>query len=353
MSKTYQNIDEQLESIVHYIKDGIKKPSEFALGFELEHFIIARATGKSVPYFTNESFKVGIIDILNDISEYFSDLIYDSTNKNLLGLRRKNMEISLEPGGQLEVSIGPFKSPGEILSEYNLFYKQISPILDKYEYRLDTHGYRVVDCAKDIKLIPKERYFLMDQYLKQSGKYGINMMRCSASTQVSIDFDSEEDAINKLRLAYEKADYFAGKYQNSPIFEGKSSPFKMLRKTMWHNLDDSRTGVIPNLFDDGFSFENYALTVLTKPLMVVNYSDTPEYEAGEINGPVWQNAYNKSASELYPHRSLTKGEIEHIISTFFFDVRLKNFIELRMVDSLPIDKALEFVTEVKELFYTS
>ncbi len=122
----------------------------------------------------------------------------------------------------------------------------------------------------------------------------------------------------------------------------------MLKTMLWDDLDPARCSVISHLYDVDFGFESYASTALTRPLMVADLTGTPEKRDNEKL--VW-TAFAESAADIYPVRALNEFEIQHILSTYFFDVRLKNYIELRSVDSLPLERALEFVGNVKQNFY--
>jgi glutamate--cysteine ligase len=193
----------------------------------------------------------------------------------------------------------------------------------------------------------------MDEYLAISGRYGRHMMRASASTQVSIDYSSEEDAVRKMRVAQALSPVFALHFANTPVFGGAPSPYKLLRTQMWEDLDPARAGTVPFLFEDSFGFEKVAEYVLNSPLMVADFTITPEIADVAKNASADSLVYSTldTATNLYPHRALNSEEIAHILSTYFFDVRLKNFIELRSVDSLPIERALEYAQYVQNIFY--
>ena len=153
------------------------------------------------------------------------------------------------------------------------------------------------------------------------------MMRCSASTQVSIDYVSERDAIAKLRLGTVIGPILAWFFRNTPYFEGQENPYPLLRQRMWDYLDFQRTNVIPGLFDPRFGWEDYAVDVLSTPLMFADLTHTPEALAtpgADLHHP----AFYENANDAYPDRELNAYEINHVISTHFNDVRLKNFIEI-------------------------
>jgi glutamate--cysteine ligase len=327
---------------VDFIKSGAKPRSEFVFGLEVEHLIVDKTSSRAVPYFGEG----GVWQVLEALSNQMPGVRKVYSGKHLLGLVGEKVEVSLEPGSQLECSVGPFANPDESTQFYRQFRSVLDEVLHSFNAEALTIGYQPVSLKDEIELIPKERYAAMNEYLAKTGKYGLNMMRASASTQVSIDFESEEDAIAKLRLASLLGPLFCYKFTNTPYFEGEPNQYRLLRVQMWDDSDSLRASVIPHLFNDGYNFESYAKYALSTPLMVVDYSHTPEFL-----GVKQVQATRSSAQELYPDRVLNEFEITHILSTYFFDCRLKNFVELRTCDSLPSDLILEYMHSVNDLFY--
>ena len=141
-------------------------------------------------------------------------------------------------------------------------------------------------------------------------------------------------------------------FRNTPYFEGETNPWPLLRQRMWDYLDFQRTNVLPGLFDPRYGWEDYAIDVLSTPLMFADLTHTPEAVAsGASPKELHRPAFRENAGEVYPDRELNPYEINHIISTHFNDVRLKNFIELRHWDSLPIERAERLTEIVSSLFY--
>ena len=212
------------------------------------------------------------------------------------------------------------------------------------------YGYQPKSSYADIPVNPKDRYKAMTAYLGRVGQFGPCMMRCSASTQVSIDYVSEKDAITKLRLGTIVGPILAWFFRNTPYFEGRENPYPLLRQRMWDYLDFQRTNVIPGLFDPRFGWEDYAVDVLSTPMMFADLTHTPEALAvpgTDLHHP----AFYENANDVYPDRELNAYEINHVISTHFNDVRLKNFIEFRHWDSLPVARAERLTEIIGSLFY--
>ena len=292
----------------------------------------------------------GIEALLNRIRPYYDESKEYWENGRLVGLGREGISVSLEPGGQLECSLGILHKPEDLCTIYGAFRREVDPVLDDLGFRLVNYGYQPKSGYADIPVNPKDRYKAMTAYLGRVGQFGPCMMRCSASTQVSIDYVSEQDAISKLRLGTVVGPILAWFFRNTPYFEGQENPYPLLRQRMWDYLDLQRTNVIPGLFDPRFGWEDYAVDVLSTPMMFADLTHTPE--ALETPGTdLHHPAFYENANDVYPDRELNAYEINHVISTHFNDVRLKNFIEFRHWDSLPVARAERLTEIIGSLFY--
>lgn len=320
------------EKIAGYIRAGAKKSEN--TGLELEHFIVD-SNGKGVEFY-GES---GVCAILEEISSFFDVKVY--SEQYLISLANDDYCITLEPAAQLEISIRPCKTIKETEFYYNSFLKLLQPVLLRYGYRLETLGYRRNDKIEELPLIPKKRYELMDKYFQATGIYGRNMMRGTASAQVSIDYSDEKDCIKKMRLANTLSPIFALITDNSPFFEGEKYDKRMLRTKIWSSVDNERCGIVPGSMDDDFSIEKYAEYMLKVPVILVETKNGTAYTG------------DKKLSDIYSDRAMTVSEIEHALSMFFPDVRLKTYIEIRPGDSMPIEYTLSYAAFVKGIFLST
>ena len=341
---------EKEQALLKVFEDGIKGKGGGLLGLEIEHFVVDKATQKTVSYYDE------IEQILCDISCFFDEKIYQPSKFSclqgkicdhrkdlnlrplgrniaegdgtqglpwgfntlysgdfLIALRRQHLLVSLEPAGQLEVSIGEFLELEKFNYEYEKFINEIAPVLDKRGLELKNLGYHPVSKASDMPLLPKERYKLMDEYFKTSGETGLYMMRGSAAVHVAVDYFSEKDAVNKYRLSNLLAPLFIFLTDNAQVFEGEENYRKMLRHWIWAAVDCDRCGIVPNIT----SFKDYANYVLSRPIIIKDENNSPFHEL----------------SMVFPY------------------VRLKNFIEIRTADSMPIEYALSYLALIKGIFY--
>lgn len=320
--------NENIDTIAEYIKSGSKGKQTDNLGIEIEHFTLDK-NGCVVPY------KNGIENVINDLSAYFEKQIY--SEGFLIGLENEDYSITLEPGSQIEISIKPSNRIAETKKIYSDFISLINPILKKYSYKLVTMGYIPSGKAEDVELIPKKRYEYMNEYFKHTGKCGINMMRGTASVQVSIDFADEKDCGIKLKKSNALSPIFSLICDNSPVFEDKRYTNNILRSYIWDNVDDDRCGVFSTCLQD-FSFVNYAEYIYNLPAILV------------MNGDFAQYTGVKKICDIYRNTKINTSIAEHILSMFFPDIRLKKYIEIRPADSMPIEYALSYLALIKGVF---
>lgn len=317
--------------IMEYIKSGEKKVGAYSLGLEFEHIVVYKESFKSVPY-------------ENGVEEVMDQLLLKGWNKmddepRLLNIVKNGDSITLEPGAQLELSIKNCDAIEEIKERYCSFVKDIFPILESKNYSLLSIGYRPIEKIANIPMIPKERYKYMSQYLSQRGKYALNMMKGSASLQISLDYTSEEDYIKKNRVANYLSPAISYLYDNSPIFEGNIHEGNGARVQIWNNMDDERSRLIPGVLDKDFGYEDYADYILERPCIIALLDDQLVFTG------------NKAAKEVYENIEMTTGQIEHLFSMVFPDVRTKKYIEIRMSDSVPYPYNLSSAVLWKSILY--
>ena len=323
--------DKNINSIIAYF--DVPKTCASCLGLELEHFLVF--DDESSTTYHGEH---GVLEVLNELKSRFTGLYY--ADGDLLGMHNDKYSISLEPASQFEISVTPHTRISSIEKIYSDFIETVTPVLKKNGLHIETLGYRPSGSVYDLPLIPKKRYEYMDRYFKTSGTCGINMMRGTASTQVSIDFFSEWDFVRKYRFAYLLMPALKLICDNTPVFEGQKNNTPLKRTEIWRNTDSDRCLPPEDLFDDTFGFASYAKYLMNVPLIFLPQDGVPVYVG------------NRSAAQLFENKALSPSVIEHITSMVFPDVRLKRYIEIRGADSLPIEQALGYTTLIKALFYS-
>lgn len=329
-----------IEAIVAYFESGITpaaapaKSNAGRVGIELEHIIVHEDLS---PVAYSEPF--GVKWILQQLQSQFPQATCDAEG-DLLGVARAGEAVTLEPAAQLELSAGPFESLSQASICLQSFESTLEEILEPVNEKTAILGYHPKSRAADMELIPKQRYRLMNEYLGKKGPFGIRMMRGSASTQVSIDYSSVPDCLRKLRLAFALAPLFSLICDNSPIFEGAPRTHELVRTEIWQHCDPDRCGLVPGVMEPSFSLEQYAAYLLDAPAILV-----------PCEKDRWSYT-ERTFGELYAQRTMTRAEIEHALSMFFTDVRLKTYLEIRPADALPVPYAIAYAALVKGLFYT-
>ena len=322
------------DKLVAFFEKGDKYTR--SLGFELEHVLLHKETHAPVTY----SEPCGVRDVLRRLAPAYDEVLKDGDD--IIGLSRPGEAITIEPAAQLEISAGPFASVVDIERSYLEFRQKLDPILDECGLETPMLGYNPSAKAGDLELIPKFRYECMTKFLGAQAYEGICMMRGTASLQVSIDFRNEADAMRKLRLAQVLAPILALMCDNSPKFEAEERTNQLVRTAVWAGMNQDRVGTIPGSLSPGFSFADYADYILSREAILVPDEQAPEG---------WRYVANQTFDEVYAHREMTDAEIEHALSMVWPDARLKNFVEIRPADAMPIEYCLAYAVLIRSVFY--
>lgn len=321
-----------VQAVVDYFA-AHAKPESSLLGAEMEHFLIHKDSLCSYRY----DEPGGQREVLEKLNKRGWEILGEEAG-NLLGLKKEGTTITLEPGGQIELSIKPCKTVSEIEVIYTGVIGEINEVLDGGQ-TLVSIGYHPKSKISDLPLLPKSRYHMMYDYFKDHGRFCHNMMKGTASTQVSIDYADEADFVKKYRVAAFLSPVIANLFDATPIFEGALYEKPNCRIAIWEETDIKRSKLIPGSMNKQFGFEDYAKYLLKIPPILL-YSEGHLHFTG--NAPL---------EDLIGRYPLTKSDLEHLLSMVFPDVRLKQFIEIRMADALPYPYNLSVVSLIKGIFY--
>jgi len=326
-------IKNQAKEIAKYFKNYEKDEEQYCIGVEFEHFIVNKDNLKSISYYGND----GVEDTLKKLLSKGWNGKYEG--EHLLGLNRGATTVTLEPGSQIELSIKPHENIEEVEKEYRNFLDEITPILAAKNQTLIATGYQPVSKINDIMIIPKQRYSYMFDYFKNRGKFAHNMMKGTASVQISVDYKSEEDYAKKFKIANALSPVMYALFDNSPIFEGEISEENCLRAKIWENCDDVRCGIVDGVFEDSYGYEAYATYLLNRPPIFTDNGKTIEFTG------------NKLYKELFNKEKYSVNEIEHVMTMVFPDVRTKKYVEIRMMDAIPYPLNFAVVALWKGILY--
>ncbi|MFD0981736.1 glutamate--cysteine ligase [Tropicimonas aquimaris] len=316
---------ERYEQLVEYLESGCKPKDQWRIGTEHEKFGYCRDTLLPLPYDGPRSIKA-MLDGLRD--RYGWEPILEQGN--IIGLELNGANISLEPGGQLELSGAPLKSIHETCDEVNEHLREVKTVADEIGAGFIGLGAAPTWTHAQMPQMPKGRYRLMTDYMDSVGELGKQMMYRTCTVQVNLDFASEADMVEKLRVALALQPVATALFANSPFLEGKPNGHKSWRSRIWRNLDDARTGMLPFVFEEGFGFEQWVDYALDVPMYFV-------YRDGKYVNALGQSFRDFLKGELpaLPGETPTLSDWADHLTTLFPEARIKKYMEMRGADGGP------------------
>jgi len=313
---------ERHEQMVEYLASGCKPKSDWRIGTEHEKFGYCKDTLTPLPYSGERS----ILAVLEGLRDRFGWTAIEE-NGNLIGLEKDGANVSLEPGGQLELSGATLSNIHETCDEVNAHLKEVKSIADELNVGFIGLGAAPTWSHEDMPMMPKGRYKLMTDYMDRVGTMGKYMMYRTACVQVNLDFSSEPDMVQKMRVALALQPVAVALFANSPFFDGKVNGHKSWRSRVWRDLDADRTGMLPFVFEDGFGFEAWVDYALDVPMYFV-------YRDGKYINALGQSFRDFLKGELpaLPGETPTLSDWADHLTTIFPEARVKKFIEMRGAD---------------------
>ncbi len=308
-----------------YLASGCKPKEDWRIGTEHEKFGYCKDTLKPLPYDGDRSIRA-VLEGLRD--RYGWEPVHEGPY--LIGLSKQGASVSLEPGGALELSGAPLQTIHQTCDEVNEHLKEVKSISDEIGVGFIGLGAAPIWRHDEMPLMPKGRYKLMDDYMKKVGTMGTTMMRRTCTVQVNLDYGSEADMVQKLRVALALQPVATALFANSPFFEGKPNGHKSWRSRVWRNLDADRTGMLPFVFQEGFGFEAWVDYALDVPMYFV-------YRDGQYINALGQSFRDFLRGELpaLPGEIPTLSDWADHLTTLFPEARIKKFIEMRGADGGP------------------
>ncbi|MDA7427291.1 glutamate--cysteine ligase [Primorskyibacter aestuariivivens] len=316
---------ERYEQLAEYLADGCKPKDDWRIGTEHEKFGYCKDTLKPLPYDGDRSIRA-VLEGLRDRYGWAEVL----EGGKIIGLEKDGANVSLEPGGALELSGAPLETIHQTCDEVNAHLREVKDISDEIGVGFIGLGAAPIWHHEEMPLMPKGRYKLMDAYMTKVGTMGTAMMRRTCTVQVNLDFGSEADMVQKLRVALALQPVATALFANSPFFEGKPNNHKSWRSYIWRHLDDDRTGMLPFVFEDGFGFERWVEYALDVPMYFV-YRDGKYIDA---LGMSFRDFLKGELPALPGEKPLISDWADHL-TTAFPEARIKKFIEMRGADGGP------------------
>lgn len=313
-----------LDDLLFPFHEAIKPESRHRIGAEAEKFGVDATTGAALPYEGERS----VLTVLQALVERHG---WQPENEMpggpLIALSRTGASVTLEPGGQLELSGAPLENIHQICAEMSGHMAELRDISDELSLTWLGIGFHPFATQDDLPWVPKSRYGIMRRYLPTRGKHGLDMMRRTATVQANYDYASEEGAMRALRISLKLSPLVTAMFANSPFYEGRIFGGRSFRANVWLNVDPSRQGLLKDVMERGTRFLDYVEWALDAPMFLI-----------KRNGEVIENTGQSFRSFLeHGFRGIrpTRGDWETHINTLFPEVRLKRTLEVRGADSLP------------------
>ena len=304
--------------LVEYFREGAKPRSAWRVGAEFEKFAVARDTGYQI------GFDHGIEHILHALATHFAwEPHYEA--ERLTTLTRGGATISVEPGGQLELSTPPAQRLSELRAELDTHLRELRAVTDPHKVAWIACGVTPFSRVEAIPLNPRPRHRLMAEYLPTRCRYGLHMMKATASTQVTFDYESEGDAGRKFAVALTLSPVVNALFSNGPMYAGQRTEFVSFRGQIWHGMDPDRCGLLTDLLAGDVTFERWVQCVLDVPLLLLTDGESLR----PAPGVTFREFLNRGIDGRFP----TRHDWDVHLSTMFTEARLKHFLEVRGADA--------------------
>ncbi|HUL05621.1 MAG TPA: glutamate--cysteine ligase [Candidatus Acidoferrum sp.] len=310
--------------LVDYLAAGSKPRAKWRIGTEHEKFAFNRKDFRTLPY----DGPAGIRAVLEGMMRFGWVPVLE--NGNPIALSKGACNITLEPGGQFELSGAPVETLHQTCSEVNDHLDQVKQVDAELGTGMLGMGFNPKWARADQPWMPKGRYQIMRDYMPKKGKLGIDMMIRTCTVQVNLDFADEADMVKKMRVGIALQPVATALFADSPFTEGKPNGFMSYRSHIWTDTDPDRCGMLPFVFDPGYGFERYVDWMLDVPMYFV-YRDGKYVDC---SGQSFRDFLRGKLPAL-PGEIPGMGDWTDHLTTAFPEVRLKRFLEMRGADSGP------------------
>ncbi|MEO1467439.1 MAG: glutamate--cysteine ligase [Pseudomonadota bacterium] len=313
------------DDLAGYLAKGCKPREDWRIGTEHEKFGYCVDTHKPLPYDGERSIRA----VLEGLRDRYGWAPL-TEGGHIIGLEKDGANVSLEPGGQLELSGAPLQTIHETCDEVNAHLAEVRSVAEGIGVGFMGLGAAPEWSHEAMPMMPKGRYRLMTEYMGRVGTHGTQMMYRTCTVQVNLDFATEADMVQKLRVALALQPVATALFAASPFFEGKVNGYQSWRSRIWQDLDADRTGTLPWVFEDGMGFERWVDYALDVPMYFV-YRDGQYIDA---RGQSFRDFLDGRLPAL-PGEIPTLSDWGDHLTTLFPEARIKKFIEMRGADGGP------------------
>ncbi len=324
------------EYFLPYFKEAEKPPAQWKIGLEQE----------VMGFDKHRHQRIGYVDHLRPILQGFADRFdwepyYEG--ENLVGLTQQGSSITIEPGGQLELSLAPLATLGEVERQLKAYRSQLAILSTDRDIYWVSMGYDPLSKPDEIPLVPKKRYEIMANYLPPLGSGAAHMMRLTCTAQANLDYASERDMVDKMRIAVAFSSIASILFSSSPLRRGGIAGFKSLRNWSWRALDPARSGFLEFVFQPDFGYRRYIEYALSVPMMVL---ERPQ-QTVDASGFDFREFLSRGLRQ----ERFTPRDWAVQLGSLFPVARLRNAIETRTCDAGPMPMLIAQAAFWKGLLY--
>jgi len=318
---------ESRDDLVAWFAAGEKPQEQFRVGTEHEKFAFTLGRNRPVTYQGARSIRA-LLEGMQSLLGW--EPIMEGPNVIGLSDVTGGGAISLEPGGQFELSGAPLATIHRTCSELMAHLAQLREVAEPLGIGFLGIGMTPNWTRSEMPMMPKGRYRIMTAYMPKVGRLGLDMMYRTCTVQANLDFSSEADMVKKLRVALALQPVATALFANSPFTEGRPNGFLSFRSEIWRNTDPHRSGMLPWAFEPGMGYERWADYALDVPMYFVKRGD----RYSDVAGRSFRHLMAGKLDELPGERARVSDWVNHL-STIFPEVRLKRYLEMRGADGGP------------------
>ena len=310
--------------LIAYLEAGCKPEQDWRIGTEHEKFAFRWDDLRPLAYEGEASIRA----LLEGLQRFGWQAVLE--NGRPIALTKEKCNVTLEPGGQLELSGAPLETIHETCNEVHCHLDEVKQIAEPLGIGLIGLGFQPKWRREDISWMPKGRYKIMGAYMPKKGSLGLDMMLRTCTVQVNLDYKDEADMVRKFRVGLALQPIATALFANSPFTDGRPNGFQSYRSHIWTDTDPDRCGILPFVFEPGMGFERYVDHVLDVPMYFA-------YRQGEYLDVSGQSFRDFMVGQLpgLPGEIPTTSDWADHLSTLFPEVRLKRFLEMRGADGGP------------------
>lgn len=315
------------DDLTAWFAAGGKDATAFRVGAEHEKFVFRSGTHAPVAYGGDD----GIRALMEGLMRFgWAPVLEhnDEGGETLIGLSRGHANVSLEPGGQFELSGAPLATMHDICEETGQHLEEVKAVAAELSLGFAGLGFTPTWRRDEVPIMPKGRYKIMRAYMPKVGRRGLDMMFRTCTVQANLDFADEADMVAKFRVSLALQPIATALFANSPFTEGKPTGWLSTRARVWTDTDPDRTGLLDFVFEDGFGFERYARYALGVPMYFVKRDG----HYVDVAGRSFRDFMDGRLPELPGDKPTLADWVDHT-STIFPEVRLKQYLEMRGADA--------------------